>query len=193
MTIIPSMTSLRPKVHRAGRYRKSVSFTVCFPFAKRQSLSRYLLAYIISHLFVKNNIFPKNLILERLNPWTIQKPPLLSYQGRGWRIYRFYKKKCPQNHRNERFKGENEAFSVYKAKFHSRNCIDYGIFFWLRGGDLNLLTSGLWARRATKLLYPAILSHFFCVHCIISHEMHFVNLFFKNFKIIFVVLSMMWD
>ena len=57
MTIIPLVTSLRPKVHRAGRYRKSVSFTVCFPFAKRQSLSRYLLAYIISHLFVKINIF----------------------------------------------------------------------------------------------------------------------------------------
>ena len=63
-------TGLRPKVHIAGRYRKSVSFTVCFLFAKRQSLSRYLLAYIISHLFVKNNIFPKNLILERLNPQT---------------------------------------------------------------------------------------------------------------------------
>ena len=28
--------------------------------------------------------------------------------------------------------------------------------FWLRGWDLNLTASGLWARRATKLLYPAI-------------------------------------
>ena len=35
-----------------------------------------------------------------------------------------------------------------------------GVFFlfWLRGWDLNLTTSGLWARRATKLLYPAILN-----------------------------------
>ena len=29
-------------------------------------------------------------------------------------------------------------------------------FLWLRGWDLNLTTSGLWARRATRLLYPAI-------------------------------------
>jgi hypothetical protein len=36
--------------------------------------------------------------------------------------------KRPQNHRNERLKGENEALSVYKSKFHSRNPIDYGIF-----------------------------------------------------------------
>ena len=28
--------------------------------------------------------------------------------------------------------------------------------FWLRGRDLNHMTSGLWARRATRLLYPAI-------------------------------------
>ena len=31
-------------------------------------------------------------------------------------------------------------------------------FFWLRGWDLNLTASGLWARRATRLLYPAIWS-----------------------------------
>ena len=30
------------------------------------------------------------------------------------------------------------------------------LFFWLRGWDLNLTASGLWARRATRLLYPAI-------------------------------------
>ena len=29
-------------------------------------------------------------------------------------------------------------------------------FFWLRRWDLNLTTSGLWARRATRLLYSAI-------------------------------------
>ena len=32
--------------------------------------------------------------------------------------------------------------------------------FWLRGWDLNLTTSGLWARRATELLYPAIYNCF---------------------------------
>ena len=31
-----------------------------------------------------------------------------------------------------------------------------GFSFWLRRWDLNLTTSGLWARRATRLLYSAI-------------------------------------
>ena len=37
-------------------------FYSMFPIAKRQSLSRYLLAYIVSHLFIKNNIFFVNFI-----------------------------------------------------------------------------------------------------------------------------------
>ena len=152
MTIIPLVTSLRPKVHRAGRYRKSVSFTVCLPFAKRQSLSRYLLAYIISHLFVKNNIFCK------FTPWTIessnvQNPPFLSYRSKQRRICWSYKKKRPQNHRNERLKGENEAFSVYKAKFHSRNPIDYGIFFGC--GEGTCKTSHLRALLGVIILFTA--------------------------------------
>ena len=40
----------------------------------------------------------------------------------------FLERLNPQNHRKERFKGKMQAFSVYKSKSHSRNCIDYGIF-----------------------------------------------------------------
>ena len=36
-------------------------------------------------------------------------------------------------------------------------CIFFDPSSWLRGWDLNLTTSGLWARRATELLYPAVL------------------------------------
>ena len=40
-----------------------------------------------------------------------------------------------------------------KKKNTPQGCVS---FFWLRRGDLNLLTFGLWARRATGLLHSAI-------------------------------------
>ena len=48
-----------------------------------------------------------------------------------------------------------------KATTKKKNHPDGWFLFWLRRWDLNLTTSGLWARRATKLLYSAIL----CSRC----------------------------
>ena len=45
-------------------------------------------------------------------------------------------------------------------------------FFWLRRWDLNLTTSGLWARRATKLLYSAI----FC--WVLTRKGYYITLLF---------------
>ena len=67
-------------------------------------------------------------MLERSNSKTVRNPPLLSFRDRGGGFAVYMKKECPQNHRKERFESKGKAFSVYKAKFHSRGPIGYGIF-----------------------------------------------------------------
>ena len=56
---------------------------------------------------------------------------------------------------------------------------------WMQGWDLNLTTSGLWARRATKLLYPAM--YFFSIMYYITKLLSCQPLFI-NF-IIFYIFS----
>ena len=51
-------------------------------------------------------------------------------------------------------KGEKNKKALKIKAF--RGYIFFIAFFWLRRWDLNLTTSGLWARRATRLLYSAI-------------------------------------
>ena len=48
----------------------------------------------------------------------------------------------------------------------------FQVSFWLRRWDLNLTTSGLWARRATKLLYSAI----FC--WVLTRKGYYITLLF---------------
>ena len=49
------------------------------------------------------------------------------------------------------------TFRLRNTSFQKRKSSPMDCFrFWLRGRDLNHMTFGLWARRATKLLHPAI-------------------------------------
>ena len=64
--------------------------------------------------------------------------------------YLLLAKKIPQGEKSEEWRVKSE-----EVKKYPRNKSEE--FFWLRRWDLNHMTSGLWARRATRLLYSAIL------------------------------------
>ncbi len=93
--------------------------------------------HLLYHFSIMQYFFI-NLFLER---YQIRHICLAEAEDGGFIV--FIRKKRHGNHRNERLKGKNEPFSVYKAKFHSRNCIDYGIFFLVAEEGLEPPTSGL--------------------------------------------------